>query len=729
MLSSAKGLLLGGSLLTLFGSIIPVAQGLAAAAVDHHGNVARERISSYNISFDSPEFDNLGDLDWRPISSPFQGLSWNQFRVGANKHFFQTAGGKDAFAAIPLDIMTQEILHTADPSLSCKYNDSDITSFGLGSLSFGCALHSGIPVECSVDFKALNAAGKEAATYTSKFSPPYARMNELGRLEAGKANLQNVHFDPRKFGAVSEVQFIVKNFSVLYLPPVGMEAQQPLDVSYSDSLLFVIDGISYNTNSTLNKVSSPTNTTPSTGPVDGPKPTELLKRGGSKYVTDCYDLDGDVTYNSFPIPYKDLFYDGFYRVKHLTGFYKSDCGEGNLNASTGHIYAPGIGLYSNENSTGWPSIGIDYHGSTKKDMAIRSFYLGCEQFIDDETVLDTEVPCVIGVLSFESQKKGDRPQKVHYQEVSIAPKQGNLSEDATYQHVELKDGHHVTQIYFVPVSLDPNAKVAAILLDNLTYHTRKGKGPRTGNKQIAPSEDKKVNEILKAIALSKVRSISSQGQPGISTRGNKQNAVNITFTFDNIDQSSVDKATGNFPITAALTNPFTFGPGWTGRAQDAQGNPARDVYFNNETWPFAPVDPARTKFAYVELPWSNRGTNEWSTAGRVISLSQASGYSSFTIKRMTTSCYPVFLTDEDRKRIQIFSNDFECHFTVLGFKKSFTEEPAEHAIDFSVGGWKNWVDDKFPRNFDNVNLLEFHVTYASTRNVRILVDNIEIEVV
>lgn len=54
-------------------------------------------------------------------------------------------------------------------------------------------------------------------------------------------------------------------------------------------------------------------------------------------------------------------------------------------------------------------------------------------------------------------------------------------------------------------------------------------------------------------------------------------------------------------------------------------------------------------------------------------------------------------------------------------------DPAEHAIGFPISSWENWRWDTFPKNYKGINTLEFRATYASTRNIRIFVDDINLE--
>ncbi|KAF3934694.1 hypothetical protein ABW20_dc0105380 [Dactylellina cionopaga] len=712
-------LMMLGTLFFLLGYFVTNAIALAPAVVGHQQPVVRDRISTYNVSFDSDEFDNLGDLDWRPIGGPYQGLVWKNFRVGANKHFFQTAGGKDAFATIPLDVMTREIIHTADPALSCIYNDSDVSSFNIKSLLFGCALYSGIPVECDIEFQGIDETGKKVASQNAKFTPPYARLNDKGRLEAGKASLQSVTLN-KQFSKISELRFIVQKFTVLFgvEPKKQGQPAAPLDVVYSNSLLLVLDGVSYSTNGT--KV-------PDTIPTPSARDISIEKRG-DKHVTDCFDLQGSVTFNSLPIPYKDILYDGFYRTKHFIGAFDDTCYQKPMNASTGHLYAPGVVAYTNPAASIFPSIGIDYFGSKRTDMSIKSFYIGCEQFLDDNSIMETTTPCTIGIVSLLRQKQGTQPQEVHYQEVSIAKPQGEVPEDDGFEFVELIDGHHVTKVYFVLVSADEKAQSVAIIIDNLTYYTRKGKGPQTGNKSVAAPANAKVNDIIQAISKSYERTITGQNQPvTLRARGNGVTKGNATFSFES--PGNVNPSTGIFPLTPGTTGPFYFGPEWKGRSQDAHGNPQQNTVRNNITWPFGPVDSDRLNFAYAEIPWASRGTKDWDTAKAVIKISSDAGFPKFNMKELTTVCYPAIITDEDKKRLDMLNNVFECHYTVLGYKLNFQSEPAEHAIDFAAGRWEDWRHDKFPSNFRDVDILEFHVTYASTRNVRLFVDDIKYELV
>ncbi|KAK6519068.1 hypothetical protein TWF281_003757 [Arthrobotrys megalospora] len=735
--------LTGAGVLSLWlGSFTPVVPALAAVAVGHQQPVIRDRISSYNVSFDTEDFDTLGDLDWRPLDDPYEGLLWKNFRVGANKHFVQYSAGKDAFALIPLDKANQ-IMHDNDPSLSCLYKDSDIVSFGVESLMYGCALRSGVPVECNVDFKAFDESGKQVGSQSGKFSPPYARMNTVGRLEAGKANLQQIHFKPG-FGKIKDLRFSVSNFSVLYAAPPAMETQTPLDVAYSGSLMFILNAVKYTTNATAVIEQAPQQ--PSAAPA-------LEER--DKHVTDCFDMNGDTTFNSISVPWKDLQYDGFYNVKHLLGNYDEKCDAKNMNASTGHLYAPGLVPYTDQSAAIFPSIGIDYFGSKRKDMSIKSFYIGCEQFLDPTSVLDTSTPCVVGIVSVLRQKKGDQPQEVRYQQVSIAKPAGVAPEDVGFAFVDLIDGHHLTKVYFVLISADPQATSAAIIIDNLTYFTRKGKGPQTGNKAISASTDSKVNNILQAISAGHGRAMLGQPEdasslqprqasqtgilrPGmgpshsshpqpckVSRRGKVWPRGNSTFTFE--DASNADPKTGLFKISEESTAPFQFSPEWKGRHQDADGNPKNDVVFGNATWGFGPVNATRLNFAFVEIPWANRGTKEWNNTKIQIRIPSGPGHPIYQIRELMTSCYPAFLTEADRSRLSMLGGGFECHYTVFGYKDNSKEDPAEHAIDFPDGAWKDWRWDTFPANFKGVNTLEFHPTYAGTRNVRIFIDDIKFE--
>ncbi|EPS45813.1 hypothetical protein H072_213 [Dactylellina haptotyla CBS 200.50] len=718
---------------------------LGAVAAKHQQPIIRDTISTYNVSFDTEDFDNLGDLDWRPIIGPFQGLIWNNFRVGANKHFFQTSGGKDAFVAIPLD-ESKNILHTADPSLFASYNDSGVSSFDLKSLLFGCALYSGIPVECAVEFSGFDKSGMKVASAIGKFTPPYAHINSMGRLEAGKAALQPWEFS-RRFSNIRELRFSVNSFTVLYKADPGKESPMPVDVAYSNSLLLIVDGVSYVTNATAMPEQDPTSAVQSTASA-----IATQEKRATKDVTDCFDLDGDITFNSFPLPYKDIFYDGFFRSKHLLGYYNNPCEAKSPNVSTGHIYAAGVRPYNDLASSVFPSIGIDYFGSKRKDMSIKSFYIGCEQFLEDNTVLETGAPCTIGIVSLVTQKSGDKPQEVHYQEVSIAKPQSAPPEDTGLEFVELIDGNHITKLYFVLVSGDSQAQSAAIILDNLTYHTRKGKWPHTGNRQIKPPGVQKVDDILMAISRGHERSITAQSEesvqerlenpalnetidqaapaysPRMKYRGNDKSKRNITFTFTT--PANVDKTTGDFPI--ASTEPFLFGPEWRGHAQDAQGNPQHNFFYRNTTWAFGPINSNRTSFAYTEIPWRIRGDPLWDTAKAVIRIPPPNS-AKFLIKSLQTSCYPAFLTDEDTN---LFDNqgpehDFTCHYTVLGYKSKFKEEPAEHAMDFDdkSNNWKIWSLSEFPLNYAGVDILEFHATWASTRNVRIFIDDVTYQTV
>ncbi|KAF3908852.1 hypothetical protein AA313_de0200327 [Arthrobotrys entomopaga] len=741
-------------LLAFVGSVVPAATVIVPPAgslsQSHQQPVIRDTISMYNVSFDSNEFDYLGDLDWSPVPSPYQGLSWNNFRVGANKHFVLSSAGKDAFASIPLD-NDKNIVHKFDPFLSASYNNSVVDSFGLHTLSFGCALHSGIPVECDVDFLGFDAEGKAVANQTAKFTPPYARMNSFGRLDAGKAALKSIKLSDQ-FLKVKEVHFSIQNFTVLFTSDPGKGNSIPSDVNWSNAVLLVLDGVNYFTNAT---------TTPQR---DVSVRTPSHHKRGSKHVTDCFDLDGDVTFNSFPVPYKDLFYSRFYRSKHLLGYYNEPCTQKEFNASTGHILAAGIKRYTDPSASVFPSIGIDYFGSKKKDMSIKSFYVGCEQFLDDDSILDSGVPCIIGILSLATQKHGDKPQEVHYQEVSVVKPNTDSPENAAFEYVELSDGDHVTKVYFVLVSGDSKAQSAAIILDNLTYYTRGGKWPQTGNRQTKAPGVPKVDAILQAISQSHERDITSQtntaSQEGIGASMTNETATqeifgdsmvnettdqqyaypslvsriygrggndgkakrNITFKFNT--PSDVEATTGIFPISSKFTNPFEFGTAWKGLSEDAKGKLAGEVVYNNVTWPFAPVDSSRTNFAFTEIFWVSQGSPSWNDSIARITLSSGSGLKAFTPKSMTVGCYPALLNTEDRDRLKMLNNAFECHFTVIGYKTVFKDEPAQHATDIDVNHWKNWTTTTFPRNFKDVDILEFHATYATTRNVRIFVDDI-----
>ncbi|KAK6524075.1 hypothetical protein TWF694_005738 [Orbilia ellipsospora] len=742
-------LVLVGSLVRAATVVVPPAGSLSQS---YQHPVIRDTTSTYNVSFESDEFDSLGDLDWRPLPNPYQALSWSNFRVGANKHFIQYSGGKDAFASIPLDTQ-KNIIHDSDPSISARYNNSVVDSFGLRSLLFGCALNSGIPVECDVDFFAIDAAGKAIANQTAKFVPPFAHLNSYGRLEAGKAALQSIKFSDQ-FSKVKEVRFSVKKFTVLFTSEPGKDSAVPSDVNWSNSIFLVLDGVNYVTSMTA----APQR--------DSPVPTLSHQKRGGKHVTDCFDLDGDITFNSFPLPYKDLFYNGFYRSKHLLGYYKEPCTQKEFNASTGHIYAAGVKPYTDPSASVFPSIGIDYFGSKKKDMSIKSFFIGCEQFVDDNSLLDSGAPCTIGILSLVTQKHGDKPQEVHYQEVSIAKPNTAPPEDTGFEYVELIDGDHVTKVYFVLISGDSKAQSAAIILDNLTYYTRAGRWPQTGNRQAKAPGVPKVDAILQAISQGHERDITSQNDmmnqerigasivnetiiqgpmgnfisnntsqqyeyPSFVSRirGSGRNdgkaKRNITFTFNT--PSNVDTATGIFPLTSNYTKPFDFGAAWKGRSQDAEGNPANNVVYNNITWPFAPVDITRPNFAYAEISWASQGSSNWNDSTARITVAPGSGLKAFTPKSMKSGCYPAILTQEDRDRLKMLNNAFECHFTVVGYKMTFKDEPAQHATDLDVSTWKNWTTTTFPKNFRNVDLLEFHATYASTRNVRIFVDDIVYE--
>ncbi|KAK6495107.1 hypothetical protein TWF481_003135 [Arthrobotrys musiformis] len=772
LISSLTGV---GVVSFLLGSLVPASQTLAAAAVGRPRPVARDRISSYNVSFDTEEFDILGDLDWRPLDDPYEGLLWKNFRVGANKHFVQYAAGKDAFALIPLD-RANRVLHDNDPALTCLYKDSDISSFGVDSLMFGCALRSGVPVECNVRFEGSDGAGNQISSQTAHFSPPYARMNSMGRLEAGKANLQRVNFQP-SFRKITDLRFSISDYSVVFAATPAMSTQVPLDVTYSGSLLLVINGVRYTTNATAATEAAALQSSPS-APV-------LKERG--KHVTDCFDMNGDTTFNSISVPWKDLQYDGFYNVKHLLGNFEEKCEAKSMNASTGHLYAPGLVLYTDEAASVFPSIGIDYFGSKRKYMSIKSFYIGCEQFLDSNSVIDTSTPCTIGIVSVIRQKKGDRPQEVKYQQVSIARPSGVAPEDVGFAFVDLIDGDHLTKVYFVLISADPQATSVAIILDNLTYFTRKGKGPQTGNKAIAASTDSKVNEIIKAI--SRGHGLEMLGLPGLEGaptitglptaaleprvtettsksiippgplqpispwtndpywRSQHTSSVwidasrpepsqsarpsriwprgNSTFTFE--DATNFDPKTGFFNITHELTAPFEFGPAWKGRHQDAGGNPKDDVLFDNATWPFGPVNATRQNFAFVQVAWANRGTDEWNNTNARIRIPSGPGHPVYQIRELMTSCYPALVSDEDKARLNMLEGGFECHFTVFGLKDGSDEPLAEHAIDFPSGSWEHWRWDKFPSNFKGVNTLEFRATYASTKNVRIFIDDIQFE--
>ncbi|KAK6334459.1 hypothetical protein TWF730_003673 [Orbilia blumenaviensis] len=763
--------LTGVGILSLWlGSTIPAVPTLAAGAPEYQEFVIRDRISSYNVSFDSEEFDTLGDLDWRPIDTPYEGLLWKNFRVGANKHFTQYSGGKDAFVMIPLD-EAKRVKHDDDPYLSTIYQDSDLSSFGIETLKFGCALRSGIPVECNVIFDGMNEVGEVITSQYGTFSPPYARMNRLGRLEAGRAELQPVIFKP-KFRDIKELVFSIRDYTVLFTTPADLQNETPLDVVHGDSLMFIINGVEYSTNATT--ITEATYT-----PQTSPSAVLLEERRG--HVTDCFDMNGAATYNSISVPWKDMQYDGFYNVKHLNGNFAEKCEEKTMNSSTGHLYAPGLVPYTDESASIFPSIGIDYFGSKRKDMSIKSFFLGCEQFLDENSILDTSTPCVVGLLGLVRQKKGDKAQEVKYQQISIARPSGTTPEDIAFAFVDLIDGNHLTKVYFVLISADPQATSVAIILDNLTYFTRKGKGPQTGNKSIAASTDSKINDIVQAISqghgremlglpaetlspretqaaprspvqpvsawtadprwsgdpswksmvtgMMKTRErISGTAQPqpsDISQRGRVWPRGNNTFTFEGV--TDVDPKSGFFKITEELTAPFQFGHEWRGRHQDAQGNPKSDVIFNNETWQFGPINATRQNFAFAEVAWSNRGTSEWNNSTAQIRIPSGPGHPVYQIRELMTTCYPAIVSDEDKARLNMLGGAFECHYTVLGFKDGSKEDPAEHAIDFSNGAWQNWRLDTFPKNFKGVNTLEFHATYASTRNVRILIDDIQFE--
>ncbi|KAK6347480.1 hypothetical protein TWF718_005321 [Orbilia javanica] len=745
------------------GSLVPASLALADATVKHERPVIRDRISSYNVSFSTEEFDTLGDLDWRPLDSPYEGLLWNNFRVGANKHFVQYSGGKDAFAQIPLD-RGNRVTHDNDPSITCVYNGSDIASFSVDSLLFGCALRSGIPVECNVDFEGIDDSGRQVGSQSGAFLPPYARMNSLGRLEAGKAYLQPIKFKPG-FRNLRDLRFRVANYSVLFAAEYTTQTQVPLDVSYSGALLLIINGVTYTTSSTAATEGAPLIST------DAP----VLKKG-FEHVTDCFDLAGMVNYNTLPFPWKDLQYDGFYIVKH-GGEPDGKCSQMAVNITSGHLYAPGLTLYNSGPRPFFPSIGIDYMNSKRKDMSIKSFFIGCEQFIDETGVLDTQTPCVIGMIGLVSQKRGNKPQGVIYQTIGIGKSSKDAApEDDSLSFVELADGDHLTRLYFVLISADPQATSVAITLDNFTYYTRGGKWPQTGNKAVAATSDPMANDILQAISKSynltisglpaalqlrqdifasmlpppwaepsppprladpgylsyaKTRSMtetlstSAPEPPRRSQSGRVWPRGNSTFTFE--DAFDVDPKTGFFKITEESTAPFQFGPEWKGRHQDAQGNPKEDVLFNNATWPFGPVNATRQNFAFVKLAWANRGSPEWNNSAARIRIPSGPGHPVYQIRELVTSCYPDISTDEDKARLNMLGGAFECHFTVFGFKDNDKGDPAEHAIDFSSGSWQNWRWDTFPRNFKGVNTLEFHATYASTRNLRIFIDDIKFE--
>ncbi|KAF3189083.1 hypothetical protein TWF788_011204 [Orbilia oligospora] len=748
----------------------PASPALAAAAVGHrYQPVIRDRISSYNVSFDSEEFDTLGDLDWRPLDEPYEGLLWKNFRVGASRHFFQFYAGKNAFALVPLD-RANRIQHENDPSLSCLYKDSDISSFGIDSLMFGCALRSGVPVQCNIDFKGTDRSGNLVGFQSAEFSPPYARMNDIGRLEAGKARLQQIRFKPG-FSKLTDLRFSISNYSVLYSTDPPMQTQVPLDVAYGGSLMLIINRVEYITNSTA--------ATESVLPSPSTSAPVLEKRG--KHVTDCFDMNGDTTYNSISVPWKDLQYDGFYNVKHLLGNFDEKCDAKSLNASTGHLFAPGLVPYTDKSASIFPSVGIDYFGSKRKDMSIKSFYLGCEQFLDPTSVLDTTTPCTIGLVGLVRQKKGNKPQDLIFQQVSIARPAGAAPEDVGFAFVDLIDGDHLTKLYFVLISADPQATSVAIILDNFTYLTREGKGPQTGNKAVAASPDSRINEIVQAISdghgretlglprknlrerqsdidrlrrspqqheglelpspwISNLNWARSQTQSSISTfalptsileppypsrSGKVWPRGNSTFTFE--DATNADPKTGFFKITEESTAPFQFGPEWKGRHQDVDGNPKDNVIFNNATWAFGPVNATRQNFAFTEVAWANRGTPEWNNTKPQIRIPSGPGHPIYQIREFMTACYPAITTNEDKARLNMLGGGFECHFTVFGYKEGSKEDPAEHAIDFPIGSWEHWRWDTFPKNFKGVNVLEFHATYASTRNVRIFVDDIKFE--
>ncbi|KAK6498186.1 hypothetical protein TWF506_004425 [Arthrobotrys conoides] len=751
------------------GSLVLTSPALGAAAVGHQP-VIRDRISSYNVSFDTEEFDTLGDLDWRPLDEPYEGLLWKNFRVGANKHFVQYSAGKDAFALISLD-RGNKVKHDNDPFLSCLYKDSDISSFSIDSLMFGCALRSGVPVQCDVDFKGIDGSGNQVGLQSAQFTPPYARMNDAGRLEAGKAYLQRIRFQPG-FGKIKDLRFSISNYSVLYSAgSAAVQTQVPLDVSYSGSLMLVINGLEYTTNATAATESLPS---------ASPSAPVLEKR--KKHVTDCFDMNGDTTYNSISVPWKDLQYDGFYNVKHLLGNFEEKCDAKNMNASTGHLFAPDLVPYTDKSASIFPSIGIDYFGSKRKDMSIKSFYLGCEQFLDPTSVIDTTAPCTIGLVGVVRQKKGDKPQDVIFQQISISKPAGAAPEDVGFAFVDLIDGDHLTKLYFVLISADPQATSVAIIVDNLTYFTRKGKGPQTGNKAVAASPDPKINEIVQAISnghgremlglprdtlrgkqadfklfpqqqrpdggrnpsisdphwiardniriktessasISELPTLTEALYPGRS--GKVWPRGNSTFTFE--AGTNVDPKTGFFEITEELTAPFRFGPEWKGRHQDAEGNPKDNVIFNNNTWPFGPVNATRQNFAFSQVAWANRGTPEWNNTKPQIRIPSGPGHPIYQIREFMTACYPAIISVEDKARLNMLGGGFECHFTVFGYKDGSKEDPAEHSVDFPMGSWENWRWDTFPKNFKGVNTLEFHATYASTRNVRIFVDDIKFE--
>ncbi|EWC46661.1 hypothetical protein DRE_04148 [Drechslerella stenobrocha 248] len=515
MWQSVARICLVGLLLPLQGTqAAPTVEAIATS--QQQQLIARELITTYNVSFDSEEFDNLGDLDWRPIPVPFEGLDWKGFEVGANKHFFQTSGGKNAFTMIPINSVAGQILsHTPAllyPDTNSTVNDTNWATgtWAPNSMQFGCALHSGIPVECTVKFTARDKWLRTIASVVSKFTPPHARLNDQNRLEAGKAPFQTIRFDDKLFKGLNQLDFQLQNFSVLYTPVTNGIEDEIVDVRTNDAVLFVIDGVSYSTKSVFPATLAPKS------------PTE------------------------------------------------TDANE-------------------------------------------------------------------------QSRELGSAMQKGYLREPSHP---GN-------QYSYLEDNH------------PPLGHLAA---------------------------------------------------------RNSNTAVNHTFVFTN--PANVDAATGDFPLSNATTKPFVFDTMWRGHSQNSKGDPQRNVFFNNVTWPFSPVSDSRLNFAYTETPWAARGSAQWST---IYASIRAADHTKFNLKGLSTACHPAFITAEDKSRLGMLDNDFECHFTVLGFKANFTEEPAEHAVDVSVSDWRYWREARFPNNFKDLDILEFHVTYASTRNVRIFVDNIQYE--